>query len=85
MSTYSTFQDKQHLTAPLVRSEELGEDEEDASPFRPHQRVFWNDPEGLCSGWGTVVCCTHPEVISINKDDGGEVEAFITELSERAP
>ena len=43
------------------------------------RRVFWNDPDGLCSGPGKVVKISG-EVISIAKDDLGEVEAFRHEL-----
>ena len=44
------------------------------------KRFFWNDPEGPCSGPGKVVKI-NGAVISIAKDDLGEVEAFRHELS----
>jgi len=50
-------------------------------------RVFWRDPdtEADCSGVGTIVHLQHDppgdfSVIALDMDDGGEVEAFQTEL-----
>jgi len=52
------------------------------------ERVYWNDPdEKKCSGLGTVTAVEYgeegpygDEIISIKKDDGGEVEALAQEL-----
>ena len=49
------------------------------------QRVYWNDPDNAtsesdCSGAGTITAIVG-EIISVDKDDGGQVEAFAHELS----
>lgn len=53
--------------------------------FKKKQRVYWNDPDNAtpdsdCSGYGVITNITG-DIISIDKDDGGQVEAFPHELS----
>lgn len=50
-------------------------------------RVYWNDPdeENSCSGLGRVTHLQHDppaadDVISVSKDDGGEIECLLREL-----
>ena len=44
-------------------------------------RVYWDDPDdGICSGSG-VVSGIDGEVVSLVMDDGGEVEAYRSELT----
>ncbi len=44
-------------------------------------RVYWDDPDdGICSGAG-VVSGIDGEVVSLVMDDGGEVEAYRSELT----
>ena len=57
------------------------------------KRVFWHDPETRpesdCSGLGRVVdhfdnegeLLNYDTIVRVNKDDGGEVEAFAGELT----
>lgn len=66
----------------------LDMDEELPEALRVGSRVFWTDPDaGLCSGPGTVIW-TEDEpvnadtVITVQKDDGGQVEANAHELRE---
>lgn len=45
-------------------------------------RVWWDDPDdGICSGAG-VVTEVSGDVVSLQMDDGGEVEALRREVSE---
>jgi hypothetical protein len=51
-------------------------------PLRIGQAVYWNDPDnGLCSGYGTIADI-QGDIIVLAMDDGGEVEAYVTELEE---
>lgn len=69
-------------------------DTEGATPanFKSGDRVWWTDPDdgsdphgGSSSGMGTVVDAVQPQgpdtVIAVEKDDGGEVEAYPHELT----
>jgi hypothetical protein len=50
--------------------------------FKEGQRVYWTDPDNdIGSGYGTVED-VRGRIIAIKKDDGGEVEAVASELSE---
>ena len=52
-------------------------------------RVIWADPEGTCSGSGTIAHKSEPDddgtdddtIYGVWKDDGGYVEAYGHELS----
>lgn len=47
----------------------------------PRDRVRWNDPDGdACSGEGVILSIEDDRAF-IQKDDGGEVEAFLHELT----
>jgi hypothetical protein len=54
--------------------------------LRKGMSVFWRDPEGTCSGYGTVVDLpplaelNRESIIGIKKADGGYVEAYPAEL-----
>ena len=55
--------------------------------IKPGKRVWWTDPDnGTCSGWGVIIEAQAPvqldSVITINKEDGGCVEALPQELHE---
>lgn len=57
--------------------------------FETGERVWWTDPDeeigGVsCSGWGKIVEI-NGDVVSIAKEDGGEVEAPKEELSYEQP
>ena len=53
-------------------------------PFTVGDRVHWCDPDdGLCSGDGTIAWVYDGGTALVNKDDGGEVEAFLAELSHK--
>ena len=56
--------------------------------FETGERVWWSDPDDnggvSCSGWGKIVSI-NGDVVSIIKEDGGEVEAPREELSYEQP
>jgi hypothetical protein len=43
--------------------------------------VFWNDPEGLTSGFYMVITMNNPEIVLLRNESGTEVEAFRHEIS----
>lgn len=63
-----------------------------ATAFRTGQRVYWNDPEALCSGYGTITKINGEDdpdadedtIVTLAMESGGEVEAVLHELSDAA-